>query len=83
MYNASSASIWMIAKSDRGSTTIIEASYSFLLYSITLILSAPSITWLLVIIYPSLSIITPDPRDSPFLLNSGKKSSKNGSLKMD
>ena len=68
------------ATSDKGSAPITFALYSLSPFTLTKISSAPSITWLLVITKPFLSIIKPDPNEVAFLscgvLNSLNKSSK-------
>ena len=57
------ASICSTARSDLGSRPIIDASYSVLSNSRTVISSISSTTWLFVMIYPFLeSTITPEPR---------------------
>ena len=56
------ASIFINARSVTGSTPIIRASYSWSSWRITLTWSASLITWLLVTMYPALSMIKPEPR---------------------
>ena len=86
------ASILIRARSVFSSVPIILASYVVLSFSSTSSLSASSMTWLLVTIYPSLLMITPDPRPlwvgSPSLLSRGcwrrccgwPKKNSNGSM---
>ncbi len=57
-----SASILIRARSVASSVPITLASYVELSFRSTSSLSAPSMTWLLVTIYPSADIMTPDPR---------------------
>ena len=65
------------ARSEGGSVATIFASNSRLSNRITLISSAPSITWLLVTIYPlSVSTITPEPKEWPLYSSSGNRPPK-------
>src|SRR4030042_6080757 len=62
--------IWRTARSVLGSWPFTVAVNSLPSFSCTLTLSAPSTTWLLVRIYPSLSTMTPDPPLLCFCRNS-------------
>ena len=61
MIGRSLASIFNNARSVEGSVPMTFALKDRLSFRVTSNISAPSITWLLVTIYPSVEIITPDP----------------------